>query len=187
MRHISTILIVILLLTGCSAAREAAPTPGIPLPANVAWDSRVVDGSGPGTIGTGDVAPDFTYTAADGSTHRLSELRGKVVIVNFWATWCIPCRQEMPDLQKIADERGGTIVVLGVNKLEALEAIVPFAKELGVGFTLITNPSGDISESYGIRNLPTTFFIKADGTVGEWKLGGVRYTEAEQILTALGE
>jgi thiol-disulfide isomerase/thioredoxin len=119
----------------------------------------------------GDTAPDFEYRTADGAVHRLSDLRGKVVVVNFWATWCGPCRQEMPDLQRVAD--GEQAVVLGVNKLEAPEAIGPYAGEVGVRFTLVADRSGDIPERYGVRNLPTSFFIRPDGTVSDWRLGAM--------------
>jgi thiol-disulfide isomerase/thioredoxin len=115
----------------------------------------------------GETAPDFEYTLSDGTSRRLSELRGKRVLLNFWATWCEPCRAEMPDLQRAADSYGGDVVILGVNKLEPVTVIPPFADEL--------NTKGDIANRYGARNIPTSFFINTDGTVGFRQIGVMNY------------
>jgi thiol-disulfide isomerase/thioredoxin len=175
------LLLLIIGLVGCGVQPTVAPTPAIALPANVAGDSRLVEASGRGTLSTGEFAPDFVFSTVDGST-RLSDLRGKIVIVNFWATWCGPCKQEMPDLQAIADSYGDSVQVVGVNKLELAEVIAPYAEELDVKFTLVANPSGDISERYGVRNLPTTFFIRPDGTIGAWKLGALTHQQIVDVI-----
>ena len=122
----------------------------------------------------GEIAPDFSYTLADGSTRTLAGLRGKQVLVNFWATWCGPCRTEMPDLQRALAEHPN-LVVLGVNKLETPEQIAAFAGELKVGFLLIANPSGDIPERYAAQLLPTSYFINSDGTIALRKTGVMDY------------
>jgi thiol-disulfide isomerase/thioredoxin len=175
------LLLMIIVLVGCGVQPAVAPTPAIALPANIAGDSRLVEASGRGTLSTGEFAPDFVFSTIDGST-KLSDLRGKVVIVNFWATWCGPCKQEMPDLQAIADSYGDSVKVVGVNKLELADVIAPYAEQLDVTFTLVANPSGDISERYGVRNLPTTFFIRPDGTIGEWKLGALTHQQIVDVI-----
>lgn len=166
-------LALLLFIALVSCGRSAAPS--VALPANVASSSQLVD-TGRGIPAVGDIAPDFSYTASDGKVARLSDLRGKLVIVNFWATWCAPCRQEMPDLQRAVDQSGGQLVVLGVNKLEEAAVIAPYVAEVGVRFTLVANPAGDIPERYGVRNLPTSFFIRPDGTIGDWRLGAMDAT-----------
>jgi thiol-disulfide isomerase/thioredoxin len=142
----------------------------------IAANSRLLDESGAIAMpNVGDVAPDFEYTLSDGTTRRLSELRGKRVLLNFWATWCEPCRAEMPDLQRAADTYGDAVIVLGVNKLEPVAVIPPFADELQVRFPLIVNTKGDIANRYGARNIPTSFFINTDGTVGFRQIGVMNY------------
>jgi thiol-disulfide isomerase/thioredoxin len=133
----------------------------------------------------GEAAPDFRYTMAGGHAHQLSELRGRVVLVNFWATWCAPCKEEMPDLQRLADEYGDAVTVLGVNKLESLEAIGPFVRQMGVTFTLLGNPEGDISERYGAKNIPLTYFVRPDGTIGAVHIGVMTYDEAKAQVDLL--
>ena len=123
----------------------------------------------------GEAAPDFEYTLPDGSTHRLSDLRGKKVLLNFWATWCVPCRTEMPDLQQ-ALGKYSDVAVLGVNKAQDVEQLGPFASELKVGFPLIANPDGDIAARYAAQLLPTSYFINSDGTIALRKTGVMDYT-----------
>ncbi len=174
--HLS--LIALFLLISCTSVPTA-----VTLPPNIAASSQSLD-TGRGMPVVGEPAPDFSYTRSDGKVVRLSDFHGKVVIVNFWATWCGPCRQEMPDLQQAADASGEQIVVLGVNKLEAAAVIVPFASELAVRFTLVANPAGDIPDRYGVRNLPTSFFIRPDGTVADWRLGAM---DAQMIQASVAK
>jgi thiol-disulfide isomerase/thioredoxin len=123
----------------------------------------------------GESAPDFEYSDASGTAHKLSDLRGRVVVLNFWATWCVPCREEMPALDRVAREYGDKVVVLGINKLEQAGAVSAFAREIGVGFTLVVNPAGDIPDRYGIRALPTTYVVRPDGTIGQWRPGSLDF------------
>lgn len=152
--------------------RAVAPVGGEP---SIAAESRVLDAGERGLPEVGKPAPDFEYTRADGSTVRLSDLRGKKVIINFWATWCLPCREEMPDLQQVYEDHAGEVVIIGVNRLEAVDVIAPFAEEVDVTFDLVANPAGDIADRYGTVNLPTTYFIHSDGTVALRKIGVMDY------------
>jgi len=100
-------------LAACGGTAAApASAPGKPV---IAAKSQLLGDAGQGGIPeVGQVAPDFQYTTPDGATHKLSDLRGKKVLLNFWATWCAPCRSEMPDIQKALDESGDAVAVLGV-------------------------------------------------------------------------
>ena len=176
MKRLGILVVITLALAACGHTSTADTQPAVEVAHVIAPDSRLLDDSGAVAMpSVGDVAPDFEYTMSDGTTHRLSELRGKRVLLNFWATWCEPCRQEMPDLQKAADTYGDAIMILGVNKLEPIAVIPPFADELQVRFPLIVNTKGDIANRYGAKNIPTSFFINIDGTVGFRQIGVMNY------------
>jgi len=165
------LLVVILALAGCGGQRGSSPaTDRVPvdIPPGIAIESRMIDRGG-GLPAPGDPAPDFAFTFAGGETRRLSDLRGAKVVLNFWATWCAPCEEEMPDLQRI-DARDD-VVVLGVNRLELPDVIIPFARERNLTFTLIANPDGDIAERYGAKNIPISYFINSDGTINHRQIG----------------
>jgi peroxiredoxin len=177
-------LALLLALSACTGATPPTTSPTVSH--TIAPASKLVDAAAPADLPqVGQVAPDFQYTMPDGSTHMLSQLRGKKVLVNFWATWCGPCRSEMPDLQKALGEAGNSVVVLGVNKAQELKEIEPFADELRISFPLIANPAGDIASRYGAQNLPTSYFINSDGTIGLKKTGVMNYSFIKTHLDQL--
>ncbi len=141
----------------------------------LATESAMID-TGSGRPTEGQIAPDFSYTLADGSVHKLSELHGKRVLLNFWATWCTPCREEMPEFQQVAKANGDSLVVLAVNRNEVPDVIATFGNEVGVTFPLITNIAGDIGDRYGATSLPITYFINSDGTISSKQLGALSPT-----------
>lgn len=172
-RLLALMFVVLFLLTACGTQATTTSRPAASGPVVVATDGKIVDNDARSAqLQVGDQAPDFVYTLPDGTTQKLSDLRGKKVLVNFWATWCGPCTIEMPDMQAATQRFGAEeFVVLGVNHNEAVEVIEPFARELGLTFPLIANPSGDISNRYGATGLPTSYFINTDGTVNFKQVG----------------
>lgn len=123
-------------------------------------------------------APDFTLVDQNGETHTLSEYKGKVVFLNFWASWCGPCKQEMPDVQALYEKYGknqGDLVVLGVanpksdehpqNQDGTVESIQSFLSENGYTYPTVMDTTGQVFGNYGIRAFPTTFMIDRDGNV----------------------
>lgn len=194
-RVCGTFVFVFVLLTGCGNTQSSAPesVSSTDLISAIAVESKVLERAD-ALPQVGEMAPDFQFTMEDGTTTKLSDLQGQKVVLNFWATWCLPCREEMPHLQQVVDEYDDMVVVLGVNKLETVDAVRPFAEELQVTFPLIVNDTGDISDRYGVRNLPVSYFINSDGTVAgvesgdalnPFKLGIMDYEFLEQQLAVL--
>ena len=118
-------------------------------------------------IHEGDVAPDFTVTMLDGSEVTLSELRGNVVMVNFWATWCPPCRQEMAHMQEGIIDRfeGSEFVVLPISRGEERETVVNFLDKMGYEFAVGLDPEQAIYKLYATNYIPRTFIINKEGVV----------------------
>ncbi len=119
-------------------------------------------------------APDLVLPTLDGGQARLGDLRGRPVILNFWASWCPPCRLEMPALQRVHEAYEGRIVVVGVHMTVAdtVERARAFVQERGLTFPIWLDVQGRASETYNVVSLPTTFFIDARGTICEVVVGG---------------
>lgn len=114
-------------------------------------------------------APDFEIEDLDGHKVRLGDLRGKPILLNFWASWCPPCRKEMPDLQQFAQEYGARIHIVGINWNDAREDVQKFLAEYAVSYLNLLDTHGKTFVRYGLTGLPTTFFIDEAGMIrGKW-------------------
>ena len=124
-------------------------------------------------------APDFTLEDLSGQRVSLKELRGKVVFLNFWATWCVPCREEMPLMEKLHREfKNQGLEVVAVNFREDKKEVQKFFAELGLTFKSLLNSSGDVSDKYGAWSLPLTYIVNRKGEfVG--KIVGERKWDSE--------
>lgn len=116
-------------------------------------------------------APDFNLISLRGGRIQLSDYRGKVVFLNFWATWCGPCRAEMPSMQDLyADLQDENFVVLAINQQEGNRVVQDFVDQQGFSFPVLMD-NGQVSYQYGVRGIPTTFIIGPDGNVIAGKVG----------------
>lgn len=123
----------------------------------------------------GAEAPDFTLTDQNGETVRLSDYRGKKVILNFWATWCPPCRAEMPHMQQFHENNpDGDVEILAVNLTsqdKGDEAIRSFIDEFGLTFQIPMDESGEVAQTYQVRTVPTTYILNTKGEIAQKIVG----------------
>jgi peroxiredoxin len=138
------------------------------------------------SLKAGDKAPDFTLSDLDGNEVTLSDFQGQPVIVNFWATWCPPCRIEMPDLQQtFVDNQASDLVILAVNKEEPADVVRAFFyDEMGLTFTPVLDTNSAVGNEYGAFNLPTSFFVDADGVITAVHRGFMTFGQIEGYLDA---
>jgi len=117
----------------------------------------------------GWAAPDFTVTDEEGKEVRLSDMRGRPVVLNFWASWCPPCRAEMPEFDLVHGELGGEVVFMMVNLTgsngETVASASKFVRDQGYGFPVYYDTKSLAANAYGIRSIPATFFIDGTGKV----------------------
>lgn len=134
----------------------------------------------------GQLAPDFELVGLDGTPVRLSEWRGRPLLVNFWATWCGPCRQEMPLLQAAAERYADQgLVVVGVDVGEPAEAVADYARGLGIQFPILLDSTQDVSDLYRVYGLPTSFFLDRQGVVDFHLIGPLDARTLERQLDSI--
>ncbi len=137
-------------------------------------------------------ALDFEASTPDGKRVRLKDFRGKVVFLNFWATWCVPCIREMPDMERLGKIMAGRpFKIMAVNLMETPAQVKKFVEELKVTFTIVMDTTGEISETYGATSLPLTYIIDKKGQVIHRALGPRDWDGKESValfekLTAAG-
>jgi cytochrome c biogenesis protein CcmG, thiol:disulfide interchange protein DsbE len=122
----------------------------------------------------GFLAPDFRLLTTEGEELQLTALRGQPVVLNFWATWCPPCRAEMPELEQLQRQYAADgLIVLGVDQGETAEAVTGYARGVvQTTFPLVLDIQLEASKAYQVRALPTTFFVDAEGRIRDVKVGG---------------
>ncbi len=113
----------------------------------------------------GRPAPDFTLTTLDGGEFRLSDQRGKPVVLNFWATWCGPCQRELPAIQRAAEHYDGLVTFAAIDQAEPVDVVRSFVEEAGLTVVVPMDFEQEVGERYDVRGLPTTFFIDETGVI----------------------
>jgi len=135
----------------------------------------------------GAPAPDFTLTDIAGNDVTLSQLKGQVVLINFWATWCGPCRVEMPAIQRRYEafkDRGFT--VLAVDFDEPLTEVSAFARSLNLTFTVLLDPGGVVNDLYHMRGYPSSFIVDRSGLITKLHIGLMTEKQLDNYLAGLG-
>jgi thiol-disulfide isomerase/thioredoxin len=171
-RHSRTwnpILVIVLLLSvgglGCGSGSEGDRS------SQAASEQEASGGQGDGDVSR-PAAPDFSLRDVNGIEYSLRDYRGKVVFVNFWATWCGPCRREIPDLIELQKEHEGDLVILGISlDREGASKVRPFVESMGITYPILVDGDAVVGKFGSFNSIPMTFVIDRDGRVAEQIVG----------------
>jgi peroxiredoxin len=138
----------------------------------------------------GFLAPDFTLELLEGGEVTLRELRGQGVLINLWASWCPPCREEMPAIQSVYEanrDRGFEVLAVNMTHQDSLQAAADFVEQFGLTFPIPLDRSGTVARQYQLRALPSTYFVDREGVIRKVIIGGPMsvatiQTAVEEIL-----
>ncbi|GEN89174.1 peroxiredoxin family protein [Oceanobacillus sojae] len=139
-------------------------------------ESDITSGESEVGLEVGNIAPDFELQTLNGETVKLSDYRGEKVMINFWATWCPPCRAEMPDMEEFYQDKD--IVILAVNLTETennLQQVEDFINEHGLTFPILLDEEIEVAEQYMIQPIPTSYMINSNGVVSFKAFGSLNY------------
>lgn len=174
--------LAMLSLAGCVGS-DRNFTPSAAAPPSGQTNAPVRVSTGPRV---GNQAPDFVLKDVDGATVRLSDFRGKPVMVNFWASWCPPCKEEMPDIEKSYQRhKGEGYVFLGVDMKEDVKTVKDFVTRYGYTWTFLLDPDSQAINTYFVSGVPETFFIDRDGVIRDYKIGAMSASMIESSLAKI--
>ena len=163
------------------------------LSVHAAWDDQPQLGHSLTPLPKPVPAPDFTLADMDDEMHSFKDLRGKVVLLNFWATWCPPCRREMPSMERLYQKLNGEdFTVIAVNQMESGDHVFAYTGQLEVDptFTILFDRDSRVSNSYRVNGLPTTYLIDKQGNIRFRAIGGREFDHPDvekQILQLMNE
>ena len=182
---------LITLLAACANSQPSAPLPsvtidafpvelgrGFPLGTLVGADNAETG------INPGDTAPDFRMQLSDEQGLYLSDLVGRPILINFWATWCGPCRLEMPEIVHHADT-ATELLVLAINVQEEVDTVAAFADDFNMNMPVVRDADAEIRNLYQVRGMPTSIFIDRNGKVSTYQEGVMSPNKLQELLTPI--
>ncbi|MCK1983327.1 MULTISPECIES: TlpA disulfide reductase family protein [Peribacillus] len=140
-----------------------------------------------GGLKIGAKAPNFSLKTLDGEQVELSDYKGKKVMLNFWATWCPPCKKEMPDMEKYSQQAGDDVVVLAVN-IDPENDVQAFVEDNGITFTIpldSQSAKNPVNERYKILSIPTTYFIDKEGIIRNKVISAMQLKDMERNINSM--
>ena len=180
---LSLCLAGLLLLAGCGGASENTPAPTSGTQATPAPEPTTYT-----ALSVGDEAPDFTVTLADGGEFTLSDHRGEVVVLNFWATWCSPCVGEMPELAELAEAyRDKGVYLLAINCGQTAETVRDFLETQGLSLNVGLDEVMDVQDKYPSNGIPYTVYIDPEGKAAYIQPGAYKTDNYGHLSRALDE
>jgi thiol-disulfide isomerase/thioredoxin len=184
-RALGALLLLLGLSAGCSSGTsdDAGPTPASSDLDQLATDLESCPQQ-PDVPAADSDLPATVFDCFGGGTLDLSRAPGVPTVVNLWASWCGPCREELPLVQQLADAAGGQVRVLGVASLDGVRQAGSFADDAGITFPSAFDADGEVMAALGINNLPYTLFLAADGSLAYLQIGGVHSLEEFTTLVA---
>ena len=158
--------------------------------ASAAWDVKPKLGHRMAPLQESIPAPDFFLEDMDEEKVSLKEHRGKVVLINFWATWCPPCRREMPSMERLYQKiNGDNFTVLAINQMEAEDLVFAFTGQLEIDltFAILFDKDSSVSQAFNVKGLPTSYLIDKKGNIRYRAIGGREFDhpEVEKLITDL--
>ena len=159
-------------------------------PVSAAWDVKPKLGHRLAPLQESIPAPDFVLENMDEEKVSLKELRGKVVLINFWATWCPPCRREMPSMERLYQKiNGDNFTVLAINQMEEEDLVFAFTGQLEIDltFTILFDKDSSVSQAFNVKGLPTSYLIDKKGNIRYRAIGGREFDhpEVEKLIINL--
>lgn len=154
-----------------------------PIPAPAEAPSAKNDGEPPPSPMEGQQAPDFDLPSLGGKNVRLADLKGKVLFINIWATWCLPCRAEMPSMEKLYRLlKGPDFEMIGISvDKDPEKSVAPFVKELGLTFPILLDPKSETAAKYKITGVPETYLVAPNGTIIHHLIGPAKWDRPDVV------
>lgn len=169
MKRFWLLLLVLIILAGLAAGCKTSPNEGIKTAPQ-----------------QGAFAPEFTLSNTAGEKVSLTSQRGKVVLINFWATWCPPCMQEMPDINNRYEMHRENLAVLAVDNGDPIESVLQFRDQVGLSFEPLLDSRGAVSRLYQINAFPTSMFVDEHGIIQIVHIGLMTASQLDSYLADMG-